>query len=72
VVRAQPDLIMGVQREQQSIAQRPGWSALAAVRNKRMCGFDNPQYDMLVRPGPRMGEGAGLLADCLVALERKS
>jgi iron complex transport system substrate-binding protein len=71
VLRAQPDLIMGARREQQAIAQRPGWTALAAVRNKRMCGFDSMQYDMLVRPGPRMGEGAGVLADCLVALEHR-
>jgi iron complex transport system substrate-binding protein len=68
VVRARPDIIMGVQREQQAVADRPGWNSLAAVRDKRMCGFESLQYDMLVRPGPRMGEAAGLLADCLVRL----
>lgn len=69
VVRAQPDLIMGVQREQLGIAGRPGWATMAAVRDKRMCGFDSAQYDMLVRPGPRLGEGAALLADCLEKLK---
>jgi iron complex transport system substrate-binding protein len=72
VVRARPDLIMGEQRENAALAQRPGWSALAAVRNQRMCGFESAQYEMLVRPGPRMGEAAGLLADCLVRLETKA
>jgi len=68
VVRAKPDLIMGVQREQASVLQRPGWDTLAAVRDKRLCGFETLQYEMLIRPGPRMGEAASLLADCLVRL----
>jgi iron complex transport system substrate-binding protein len=71
VVRAKPDLIMGVQREQATLMQRPGWSALSAVREQRSCGFENPQYEMLIRPGPRMGEAAALLADCLVRLGQK-
>lgn len=65
VVRARPDLIMGVQRELAGLPQRPGWGALAAVRERRLCDFETAQYDMLVRPGPRLGEAAGLLADCL-------
>jgi iron complex transport system substrate-binding protein len=68
VVRARPDLIMGVQREQAALTQRPGWDALAAVREQRLCGFETPHYEMLVHPGPRMGEAAGLLADCLARL----
>lgn len=69
VVRAKPDLIMGVARDQPSLVRRPGWSSLAAVRNERLCGFDGAQYDILVRPGPRIGEAAALLADCLVSLD---
>ncbi|NUZ06774.1 ABC transporter substrate-binding protein [Piscinibacter koreensis] len=65
VVRARPDLIMGVQREQAALVQRPGWGALAAVRNRRLCGFDAADYEMLIRPGPRLGEAAARLADCL-------
>lgn len=68
VVRARPDLIMGLQSEQAALLRRPGWGGLAAVRERRLCGFDPLQYDILVRPGPRMGEGAALLADCLAAL----
>jgi len=70
VIRAKPDIIMGVLREQQTVADRPGWGSLAAVRDKRMCGFETPQYEMLIRPSPRMGEAAGLLADCLVRLAK--
>lgn len=68
VVRARPEVLMGVQHEQAAMAQRPGWSALAAVRGQRMCGFANADYEMLIRPGPRMGEAAGLVADCLQRL----
>jgi len=68
VVRAKPDLIMGLQREQAALAQRPGWASLAAVRNKQLCGFEGAPYELLIRPGPRMGEAANLLADCLVRL----
>lgn len=72
VVRAKPDIIMGVQRELAALVQRPGWDALAAVRERRMCGFESEPYDMLVRPGPRMGEAARLLADCLTRLASTS
>jgi iron complex transport system substrate-binding protein len=71
VVRARPEVIMGERRTMATVAAlaaRPGWQALAAVREQRLCGFDSQPYDMLVRPGPRMGEAAGLLADCLTRL----
>lgn len=69
VVRARPDLIMGHAREQAALLQRPGWSALPAVRERRLCGFDEAAYEMLGRPGPRLGEAAALLADCLRRLD---
>lgn len=72
VVRARPDVIMGLRSEQAALQRRPGWGALAAVRKHRLCGFDLAQYDILVRPGPRMGEGAALLADCLAAQDKPS
>ncbi len=65
VVRARPEIIMGVQRELAGLARRPGWGALPAVQQQRLCGFESGPYDMMVRPGPRMGEAAALLADCL-------
>lgn len=70
VVRARPDILMGLRRDLQGMGARPGWGALAAVRDDRRCGFDALQYDTLLRPGPRLGEAAALLADCLVRLGR--
>ncbi|PXW93280.1 iron complex transport system substrate-binding protein [Sphaerotilus hippei] len=70
IVRARPDLIMAVQRNLASMPARPGWSTLAALRSGQTCGFDAERYDMLVRPGPRMGEAALLVASCLERLDR--
>lgn len=68
VVRARPDIVMGAQREQAALLARPGWQAVPAVRERRVCGFDSAAYDTLVRPGLRLGEAAALLADCLQRL----
>jgi iron complex transport system substrate-binding protein len=46
--------------------QRPGWSRMRALREKRVCLFSPEQADMLVRPGPRMAEGARIMARCIV------
>jgi iron complex transport system substrate-binding protein len=69
VVRAQPDIVMASDRALKSMAGRPGWQALRALP-RRACGFDTSRYELLIRPGPRMGEAARVLADCLVSLER--
>jgi len=68
VVRARPELLMGSAREQTALLARPGWQAVPAVQQRRLCGFDNATYEMLIRPGPRLGEGATVLADCLARL----
>jgi iron complex transport system substrate-binding protein len=68
VVRAKPDLIMAERREQAALTRRPGWNALEAVRSERICGFEAAEYEILIRPGPRLGKAATLLADCLVRL----
>lgn len=72
VVRAQPDIVMAARRNLDEMARRPGWSQLRALRDGRVCGFGNERYEVLVRPGPRLGEAALLLADCLVALRGAS
>lgn len=69
VVRSRPDIVMAVQRELQVMPSRPGWQGLAAL-NGRSCGFETARYEVLVRPGPRLGEAAQVLADCLVGLRR--
>lgn len=70
VVRARPDIIMAAQRSLDEMARRPGWASLPALRQRRTCGFDLQHYELLVRPGPRMGEAALQLADCLVAISK--
>ncbi|UUX95819.1 helical backbone metal receptor [Aquabacterium sp. J223] len=70
VVRARPDLVMGARAAVQAMPSRPGWQGLAALRGGRHCGFPPGRYELLLRPGPRLGEAAGVLADCLQGLAR--
>ncbi|WP_307692332.1 ABC transporter substrate-binding protein [Variovorax ginsengisoli] len=65
VVRANPDLIMVGERSAQGLERRPGWAGIRAVREGRICRFTADESDVLVRPGPRMGEAARIMARCL-------
>ena len=65
VVRADPDLIMLDEQSALGLARRPGWGRMNAVRLGRICAFSSADYNVLVRPGPRLGEAALLLAQCL-------
>jgi iron complex transport system substrate-binding protein len=65
VVRANPQLVVLAQPMTTHLSQRPGWSAIAAIKNKRVCAFPSAQADILVRPGPRLGEAAQLISDCV-------
>ncbi len=65
VVQARPDVIMAGDSSRASMLQRPGWSRLRAMQGQRLCIFKPDESDMLVRAGPRMAEGAQLMADCL-------
>jgi iron complex transport system substrate-binding protein len=66
VVRADPDLIMVGDSNAADMARRPGWASMRAIRAQRVCAFSPQQSDMLVRPGPRMAEGARLMVQCLL------
>lgn len=66
VVRANPDLIMVSAFGDVGLAARPGWAAMRAIQFKRVCVFTKAQSDVLVRPGPRMAEGARIMAQCLL------
>ena len=68
VVRAQPQIIMASSRSLADMPNRPGWSALQALRDQRHCGFPAERWEMLIRPGPRLADAADALADCLVGL----
>lgn len=71
VLRAQPAIVMAAARAVAEMPARPGWSGLRALQAGRSCGFAEARYEMLVRPGPRLAEAAGVIADCLVQLEGK-
>lgn len=66
IVRANPDLIMIGQSGADGLQQRPGWRSIRALREHRLCIFPSEDANVLVRPGPRMAEGARLMAKCLV------
>lgn len=68
VVRLQPDIVMAGKPNLLDMPKRPGWSALRALNDARSCGFASERYELLIRPGPRMGEAAGVIADCLAEL----
>lgn len=70
VLGARPDVIMGPAGTLRDLAARPGWDALAAIEDERVCTFDGAANDALVRPGPRLDEAARALVDCLVRLGR--
>lgn len=70
VVRAQPDILMASARNVEAMPSRPGWGTLKSVQQRRWCSFPADQYEFLIRPGPRMGEAALILAHCLAGLDK--
>ena len=65
VVQAKPDVILLTESTPADIERRPGWSTVPAVMKDRICTFTASQNDVLVRPGPRMGEAALLISQCV-------
>jgi len=65
VVQAKPEIIMLSETKLPDIKQRPGWSAIPAIVQNRICAFNKEQSDILVRPGPRMGQAALILSQCI-------
>lgn len=68
LLRRPPDIIIGPRATLANLADRPGWSALPAVRQQQLCLLDTERMDLLSRPGPRLGEAAQMLVECLSAL----
>ena len=71
VVRAQPDVVVVADSSFSALAQRPGWGMVRALQDHKVCTFSQADGDLLVRAGPRLGEGALLLARCLARLYPK-
>jgi len=66
VVRANPDVIMVGDMNYAGLQGRPGWERISAITRQQVCVFSPEQADVLVRPGPRMADGARLMAECLL------
>jgi iron complex transport system substrate-binding protein len=66
IIAANPDVIILADEEfgvtVDSVKVRPGWGAIAAVRNNRIYGVDP---DIISRPGPRIVDALELLAERL-------
>ena len=65
VVQAKPDVILLTESTLADIKQRPGWNSIPAVSKNQICVFNGDQNDVLVRPGPRMGEAALIISQCV-------
>lgn len=65
VVQAKPDVILLTESTIVDIQKRPGWNSIPAVKTNRICSFTLDQNDVLVRPGPRMGEAALIISQCI-------
>ena len=68
VLRAQPDIVMGAAKDAQAMGGRSGWSDLVALQRGQRCGFAADSYEAMIRPGPRLGQAASQIADCLQRL----
>jgi iron complex transport system substrate-binding protein len=58
-------VVIAAQAALAEMPSRPGWAALAALRNGRGCAVPPARWDTLVRSGPRLAEAADVIADCL-------
>lgn len=65
VVRADPQVIIVRRGDAAGLRARPGWDRIAALRSGHVCALDEDQANVLMRAGPRLGEAAGLLLECL-------
>ena len=69
VVKLDPDILMAGERAWKTgVPEYPGWAQMRAVKQGAICAFTPEQSDILVRPGPRMAEGAQIIAQCLQRL----
>lgn len=69
VVKLDPDILMAGERAWKTgVPEYPGWAQMRAVTQGAICAFTPEQSDILVRPGPRMAEGAQIIVQCLQRL----
>lgn len=65
VVQSKPEIILLSTSTLADIQNRPGWKLIPAIAKNRVCIFTTEQNDVLVRPGPRMGEAALIISECI-------
>jgi iron complex transport system substrate-binding protein len=69
VVRENPDVIIlstdSPSLDDDKLADRPGWSEIRAVKEKRICTFPKDVREIIVRPGPRVADGMRAIEQCL-------
>jgi iron complex transport system substrate-binding protein len=65
VVQSNPEIILLSTSTLVDIQNRPGWKSIPAVAQNRVCIFTADQNDVLVRPGPRMGQAALIISECI-------
>ena len=65
VVKAKPQVILISETNISQIKKRPGWSTIPAISQNKICTFTPEENDILVRPGPRMGEAALIISECI-------
>ena len=68
VVRSNPDVIMVGDKNYAGMADRPAWGEINAIKFGNVCIFKQEDADVIVRPGPRIAEGAAVIAQCLDSL----
>jgi iron complex transport system substrate-binding protein len=69
IVRADPDILMGAQSDFANLSDRPGFNSLHALMQHNLCAFTPNEISLINRPGPRVGESALVIADCLNQLD---
>ena len=71
VVQQQPDVIVLSERHAAELPKRPGWKQLKALQSKAVCELTASEGDVVVRSGPRLAEGARVLAQCIARVTTK-
>jgi iron complex transport system substrate-binding protein len=68
IINHPPDVIITDSVSLKAMAKRAEIAHLKAYQHKQVCGFSRAQFELLSRPGPRVGEAALLLSHCLATL----
>lgn len=71
VVQRNPAVVIAYEGRLARMPGRDGWEGMSAFRDGAVCPLDKVDYNHLVRPGPRLGEGALAIARCLGRIDAR-